>query len=247
MNILTAEIIGTALLILFGNGVVASCSLKHTHATGVGIGWIVITTAWGLAVFVAVTVAGPYSGAHLNPAVTLGLAMIGKTPWADVPTYFAGEMLGGALGALLVWLYFQDQFNATEDEGAKRACFCTGPAIRNLPRNFFCEVVGTFVLVFVVFYIIGNGSITLPGQTEETPIGLGSIGALPVALLVWVIGLSLGSTTGYAINPARDLPPRLVLTLLPMKVNPDWGYAIVPGLGPMVGGALAACAHLALH
>ena len=217
--------------------------LKNTHASGSG--WIVITAAWGFAVFTGVTVAGPVSGAHLNPAVTLGLAMIGKTPWELVPTYFAGEMLGGMLGAFLVWVYFRDQFNSTEDEAPKKAAFCTGPAIRNLPANFFCEVLATFVLVFVIFYIMG-ASMTLPGQTEATPIGLGSIGAVPVALLVWVLGLSLGSTTGYAINPARDIGPRLVLTLVPVKANPDWAYAAVPGIGPMVGGALAAWAYMAL-
>ena len=140
MNIFTAELIGTALLLLLGNGVVASCVLKNTHASGSG--WIVITAAWGFAVFTGVTVAGPVSGAHLNPAVTLGLAMIGKTPWELVPTYFAGEMLGGMLGAFLVWVYFRDQFNSTEDEAPKKAAFCTGPAIRNLPANFFCEVSG---------------------------------------------------------------------------------------------------------
>jgi len=220
MSIFTAELIGTALLILLGNGVVSSCVLKQTHAVGVGVGWIVITTAWGFAVFV-------------------GLAALGKTPWDQVPTYFAGQFLGAMLGAFCVWLYFRDQFAATEDEGAKKACFCTGPAIRNLPNNFFCEMLATFVLLFVIYYIIGNGSITLPGQTEATPIGLGTLGALPVAILVWVPGLGLGSPPGYAINPARDLGPRLVLTLLPMKVDTDWSYAWVPGLAPMVGALLA--------
>ena len=247
MSIFTAELIGTALLILLGNGVVSSCVLKQTHAVGIGVGWIVITTAWGFAVFVGVTVAGPVSGAHLNPAVTLGLAALGKTPWDQVPTYFAGQFLGAMLGAFCVWLYFRDQFAATEDEGAKKACFCTGPAIRNLPNNFFCEMLATFVLLFVIYYIIGNGSITLPGQTEATPIGLGTLGALPVAILVWVIGLSLGSTTGYAINPARDLGPRLVLTMLPMKVDTDWSYAWVPGVAPMVGALLASGLYMMLQ
>lgn len=246
MDILTAEIIGTALMILLGNGVVASCALKHTHAGGVGVGWIVITTAWGLGVFVGVVVAGPSSGAHLNPAVTLALATAGKVSWSLVPTYIVGEFLGAMLGALLVWLYFRDQFRATEDEAAKRACFCTGPAIDNPPNNFFCEALATFVLLFVIFHIIGEGSVTLPGSTEATPVGLGSIGALPVALLVWVLGLSLGSTTGYAMNPARDLGPRLVLTLLPMKVAPRWSYAWIPGIGPVVGGVLAAWLYMAL-
>ena len=206
MSIFTAELIGTALLILLGNGVVSSCVLKQTHAVGVGVGWIVITTAWGFAVFVGVTVAGPVSGAHLNPAVTLGLAALGKTPWDQVPTYFAGQFLGAMLGAFCVWLYFRDQFAATEDEGAKKACFCTGPAIRNLPNNFFCEMLATFVLLFVIYYIIG-----------------------------------------YAINPARDLGPRLVLTLLPMKVDTDWSYAWVPGVAPMVGALLASGLYMMLQ
>ena len=241
MSIFTAELIGTALLILLGNGVVSSCVLKQTHAVGVGVGWIVITTAWGFAVFVGVTVAGPVSGAHLNPAVTLGLAALGKTPWDQVPTYVAAQFLGAMLGAFCVWLYFRDQFAATEDEGAKKACFCTGPAIRNLPNNFFCETLATFVLLFVIYYIIGNGSITLPGQTEATPIGLGTLGALPVAILVWVIGLSLGSTTGYAIHPARDLGPRITHALLPIpgKGDSDWAYSWVPVVGPIIGAVAA--------
>ncbi|MDO5056072.1 MAG: MIP/aquaporin family protein [Lautropia sp.] len=246
MDIFTAEFIGTAILLLFGNGVVASCALKHTHASGVGTNWMVITTAWGLAVFLGVVVAGPTSGAHLNPAVTLGLALADKVSWSLVPVYVAGEMLGGMFGAFLVWLYFRDQFKATEDEGARRACFCTGPAIDNPSSNFFCEVLATFVLVFVIFHIAG-GSITLPGSHESTPIGLGSMGALPAAFLVWALGLSLGSTTGYAMNPARDTGPRLVLTLLPMKVPAQWGYAWIPCLGPLLGGALAAWAYQALN
>ncbi|MDO4905227.1 MAG: MIP/aquaporin family protein [Lautropia sp.] len=244
MDIFTAELLGTAILLLFGNGVVASCSLKKTHASGSG--WIVITTAWGLGVFMGVVVAGPTSGAHLNPAVTLALALAGKVSWSLVPSYIAGEMLGGMLGAFLIWLYYHDQFAATEDEGAKRACFCTGPAIDNPPNNFFCEVLATFVLVFVIFHISG-GSIVLPGSNAETPIGLGSLGALPAGFLVWALGLSLGSTTGYAMNPARDTGPRLVLTLLPMKVPANWSYAWIPCVGPMVGGALAAWVFMALN
>lgn len=246
MNIFVAEVLGTALMILLGNGVVASCSLNNTHARGVGIGWIVITTAWGLGVFVGVTVAGPVSGAHLNPAVTLALAVAGKLSWSMVPLYVVAEFLGAMLGALCVWLYFRDQFAATDDEGARRACFCTGPAIDNPPNNFFCEVVATFVLIFVIFHI-SEGSIMLPGSDTATPLGLGTVGALPVALLVWVIGLSLGGTTGYAINPARDLGPRLVLTMLPMKVAPNWGYAWIPGIGPVVGAVLAAWLYLVLN
>jgi len=212
MSIFTAELIGTALLILRARRLLPRCAAAPPRAVGVGGGWIVITTAWGFAVFVGVTVAGPVSGAHLNPAVTLGLAALGKTPWDQVPTYFAAQFLGAMLGAFCVWLYFRDQFAATEDEGAKKACFCTGPAIRNLPNNFFCETLATFVLLFVIYYIIG-----------------------------------MGSTTGYAINPARDLGPRLVLTLLPMKVNTDWSYAWVPGVAPMVGALLASGLYMMLQ
>ena len=208
MNVLTAELIGTALLVLLGNGVVASCCLKDTKSGPAG--WMVIATAWAFAVYVGVVVAGPISGAHLNPAVTLGLAIKGATPWSMVPTYIGAQFIGAIIGAFLVWLFFIDHFAVTLDEDAKRACFCTYPAIRNYPVNFISELVGTFVLVFVLFYIIGNGaSLTLPGEAAATPVGLGSIGGLPVAILIWAIGLSLGATTGYAINPARDLGPAL--------------------------------------
>ncbi len=245
MSPFIAEIVGTFLLILLGNGVVATCVLKNTKASGSG--WMVITTAWAFAVFIGVVVAGPYSGAHMNPAVTIGLAVAGKFPWASVPMYLAGEFIGAMLGALCVYIYFIDHFKVTEEEGLKRACFCTEPAIRNLPVNYMNEVIGTFVLVFVIFYLAG-ANITLPGADASTPIGLGSIGALPVAILVWVIGLCLGSTTGYAINPARDGGPRIVLTLLQGKVGakPDWAYGIVPLTAPIVGGVIAAVLYTML-
>ncbi|MFQ6342010.1 MIP/aquaporin family protein [Campylobacter sp. VTCC 70190] len=237
MSIFTAEIIGTALMILLGNGVVATCVLKGTKC-GDGGHWLIITTAWAFAVFVGVTVAGPVSGAHLNPVVTLGLALAGKLEWNLVPMYVAGELLGAMLGAFVVWLVYKDHFALTSDEGAKAACFCTAPAIRNYSSNFLSEMVGAFVLIFVILHITG-ASISL-GEQSSAQIGLGSIGALPVAILVWVIGLSLGSTTGYAINPVRDFGPRLVLSMLPLKVKSDWAYAWVPVLGPIVGGGLAA-------
>lgn len=239
MNVFTAEIIGTALLILLGDGVVANCVLKDTK--GNNGDWMVITTAWAFAVFVGVVVAGPVSGAHLNPAVTIGLATAGKFAWSLVPEYIVAQMIGAAIGAFLVWLFHKDHFAITDDEGAKRACFCTEPAIRNFPSNLISEIIGTFVLVFVIFYLLSEGSVKLDGVTT-TPIGLGSIGALPVAILVWVIGLSLGGTTGYAINPARDAGPRLVLTALSAKLHtkPDWAYGIVPIIGPIIGAILAA-------
>lgn len=240
MSIFTAEVIWTALMILLGNGVVATCVLKGTKC-GDGGHWLIITTAWAFAVFVGVTVAGPISGAHLNPAVTLGLALAGKLEWSLVPTYLAGELIGAMLGAFIVWLVYKDHFAITEDMDAKAACFCTAPAIRNYPSNFLSEMVGTFVLIFVILHIEG-ASIFL-GEQSSAQIGLGSIGALPVAILVWVIGLSLGSTTGYAINPVRDFGPRLVLSILPLKAKSDWSYAWVPVLGPIVGGGLAAVVY----
>ncbi|NPA08751.1 MAG: aquaporin family protein [Chlorobi bacterium] len=239
MTPFTAEIIGTMLMILLGNGVVANVVLKETK--GNNSGWIVITTAWALAVFVGVTVAGPISGAHLNPAVTLGLAFAGKFSWDLVPTYIAGEMIGAMLGASLVWIFNKDHFAITEDEGAKLACFSTGPAIRKPVSNLISEIIGTFVLVFVIFHF-ADPSMTL-NNDPNAKIGLGSVGALPVTLLVWAIGLSLGGTTGYAINPARDLGPRIMHALLPVKGSSDWGYAWIPIAGPIIGAGLAALLH----
>jgi glycerol uptake facilitator protein len=196
----------------------------------------VITLGWGLAVFVAVFTVATYSGAHINPAVTVGLALAGKLSWSLVPTYLAGEFIGAALGAFLVWLYFRLHFEKTEDKDLKLAVFCTIPAIRNTTSNLISEIVGTFVLVFAVL------------QMAAPEHGLGALDALPVALVVLVIGLSLGGTTGYAINPARDLSPRIIHTLLPIpeKRDSDWGYAWIPIAGPLVGAALAAVLHSVL-
>ncbi|MDX6188857.1 MIP/aquaporin family protein [Flavobacterium sp. Fl-318] len=236
MTPFTAEIIGTMLLILLGNGVVANVVLKDTK--GNNSGWIVITTAWALAVFVGVQVAGPVSGAHLNPAVTVGLAIAGKFSWALVPSYIIAQLIGAMAGAFLVWLFHKDHFAATEDEGAKLACFSTSPAIRNPFSNLISEIIGAFVLVFVIFYF-SDPSISLASD-PSAKIGLGSTGAIPVAFLVWGIGLSLGGTTGYAINPARDLGPRIVHSLLPFKGSSDWSYAWIPIAGPLLGASLAA-------
>jgi glycerol uptake facilitator protein len=237
-----AELIGTMLLILLGDGVVANVLLNDTK--GNNSGWIVITTAWGLAVFVGVTVAGPISGAHLNPAVTIGLAIAGKFAWASVGSYILAQMLGAMLGAFLVWLMYYDHFQKTNDRGFVLAVFCTGPAVRNYLSNILSEIIGAFVLIFVVFYITG-AEIT----PTKTPIGLGSVGAIPVAFLVWVIGLSLGGTTGYAINPARDLGPRIMHAILPIKSKgtSDWAYAWIPIVGPIVGGSIAALLYMNLH
>ncbi|WP_104682495.1 MIP/aquaporin family protein [Helicobacter felis] len=239
MEILIYEILGTALLILLGNGVVAACCLEGTKCGNLGgpAQWMVITTAWGFAVFVGVVVAGPHSGAHLNPIITISLALLGKVSWGSVWLYLVGQFVGAMLGALLVYAIYYDHFKITIDESAKRACFCTEPAIRNYACNFLSETLGAFVLVFVVLHI-ANSSISI-AEDAHAKIGLGSIGALPVALLVWAIGLSLGSTTGYAINPARDMGPRIVLALLPLKVSADFSYSWIPFFAPFVGGILA--------
>ena len=239
-----AEMIGTMLLILLGDGVVANVLLNDTKGNNGGL--IAITTAWGLAVYVGVVVAGPYSGAHLNPAVTIGLAIAGKFKWALVPAYIAAQMLGAFMGAFLVWLMYYDHFQRTNKPDSILAVFCTGPAIRNYTSNIVSEIIGAFVLVFTVFYILDAKTTIIP---TNTPIGLGSVGALPVALLVWVIGLSLGGTTGYAINPARDLGPRIIHFLVPIKNKgiSDWAYAWIPVLGPITGAAIAAFLYLNLH
>lgn len=239
MSPFLAELIGTMFMILLGNGVVANVVLKGTK--GNNGGWIVITTAWALAVFVGVVIAGPASGAHLNPAVTIGLAIAGSFKWALVPTYIIAQFIGAMSGAFLVWLMYKDFYKGTEDEGAKEATFCTAPAIPNKISNLISEIIGTFVLIFVIFHFT-NAQMGV----DNTPIGLGSIGAIPVAFLVWVIGLSLGGTTGYAINPARDLGPRIMHAILPVagKGGNNWSYAWVPVIGPLIGSCLAALLHL---
>ena len=236
-----AEVFGTAVLIVLGDGVVAAVLLAKSKAQNAG--WIVITMGWGLAVFSGVVIAGPLSGAHLNPAVTLGLAVMeamkqGSTgiTWATVPPYIAGEFIGAMIGATIVAIHYWDHFKATEDPGLKLAVFSTGPAIRNYPLNVVSEIIGTFVLVFVIFAF---------GQPHS--LAPASLGALSVALLIVVIGLSLGGTTGYAINPARDLGPRITHAILPIpgKGESDWGYSWVPVVGPLIGGALAAIVYYA--
>ena len=236
-----AEFIGTGILVLLGNGVVANVVLTDTK--GHNSGWIVIATGWAMAVYIAVLIANPYSGSHLNPAVTLAMAVAGKLAWSSVASYIIAQMLGAMTGAFLVWLMYRDHFNRTTDPGLQLAAFCTAPAIRNSLSNLFSEILGTFVLLFTVFYF------TTAEMTDTgAHIGLGSIGALPVAFLVWAIGMSLGGTTGYAINPARDLGPRLMHFLLPIKnkKNSDWSYSWIPVLGPVLGALLAAGAYLML-
>lgn len=234
-----AELVGTAMLLLLGNGVVGNVVLDRTK--GNNSGWIVITLGWGVAVFTAVFIVAPYSGAHINPAVTLGLAVGGNFPWEKVPTYLFAQFIGAAIGAFLVWLHYKDHFEATDAEGAKLAVFCTAPEIRKTSSNLIAEIIGTFALVFAVFYITG-------AEVGGANASLGALDALPVGLVVLSIGLSLGGNTGYAINPARDLSPRIMHAILPIpkKGDSDWSYAWIPVAGPIIGGALAGLAFLAL-
>jgi len=231
------EFIGTALLVTLGDGVVANVVLNKTK--GNNSGWIVIAFGWAMAVYVGVFVAAPYSGAHLNPAVTLSLAAAGRFEWALVPTYILAQIAGAMVGALVVWITYRQHFNETDDANSKLAVFCTAPAIRSPLNNFITELIGTFVLVFAVLYIADP---TINFNNTDGKMGLGAIGALPVAFLVFAIGLSLGGPTGYAINPARDLGPRIMHFILPIpkKRDSDWNYSWVPVIGPIVGGLIAA-------
>lgn len=247
MNAFLAEFIGTTLLVLFGNGVVANVVLARTK--GNNAGWIVITAGWGLAVFIGAFCSAPFSGAHLNPAVTVAMAMAGKLESGMVAGYIGAQMAGGILGGALVYSFYREHFKASQDADGKLGCFCTAPNIRSLPQAFFCEAVGTFCLILPIF-LMTKAEFTMPGSTvnELVVVGLGTLGMLPVALLVFAIGLSLGGTTGYAINPARDLGPRLAHAFLPIpgKRDSDWGYAWVPVLGPIAGAAAAAGVYMLL-
>jgi glycerol uptake facilitator protein len=238
------EFIGTALLIILGNGVVANVVLNRSK--GQGGGWIVITAGWAMAVFVAVFSVAGVSGAHLNPAVSLAMALVGHFAWGNVPIYIAAQLLGAMAGAAIVWLAFLPHWKISEDADLKRAAFCTAPAIRCKPANLLCEIIGTFVLLFGIFCM--KEATGAPASPNVFPIDLGALGALPVGLLVFAIGLSLGGPTGYAINPARDLGPRLAHAILPIagKGGNDWGYAWIPVLGPLIGASLAAIAYKAL-
>lgn len=240
MNAFTAELIGTALLIVLGDGVVANVLLNRSK--GQNAGWMVIATGWGLAVALAVYCVGTVSGAHLNPAVTVGLASIGKFEWALVPSYLAAQMLGAFIGATLVWLAYLPHWRLTPDTGAKLGVFCTAPAVRNTPANLITEIIGTFVLVLGVLAVLGPNNLQ-PAHGFDT-----GMGPLLVGLIVLSIGVSLGGPTGYAINPARDLGPRLAHAILPIagKGGSDWGYAWIPVVGPVAGGVLAACFYRAV-
>lgn len=224
-----AEFTGTALLIILGDGVVANVVLNKTK--GNNAGWIVITFGWAMAVFVGVYASSHLGSAgHLNPAVTIAMAAFGDFDKTLVGPYISGQFAGAFTGAILVWLAYKDHFSETKDADGQLAVFCNAPAIRNIPFNFITEMIGTFVLVF--------GVLLMP----KADVNLGTLNALPVGLLVLAIGLSLGGPTGYAINPARDLAPRIAHFILPIpnKRDSDWGYAMVPVLGPIAGGLLAA-------
>lgn len=237
MNQYFAEFLGTLVLILLGDGVCACTSLEKSK--GKGAGWAVVTMGWGFAVMCGVFIAGPYSGAHLNPAVTLALAIAGTFPWSSVAGYIGAQLLGGFCGAALVWAFYKDQYDATEDPDTKLGTFCTMPAVSNPLRNFFCEFVGTWLLVFCIL-MFSTGSNT----PDANP---GALGAFPVTMLIMAIGMSLGGATGYAINPARDLAPRIAHALLPFKSakrDSGWGYSWIPVLGPLAGAAFASLCYI---
>ena len=235
MNSFLAELLGTMFLILLGDGVVAAVVLSKSKAENSG--WMVITTGWAMAVAIGVYVSARISGGHINPAVTLGLAAIGKFPWHDVPKYLAAQFVGAFLGAVIVWLAYLAHWPVTEDAGKKLVVFSTAPAIRSLGPNLLTEIIATAALMFGVLAIVANSA---PMQT--------GLGPLLIGFLIWALGLSLGGPTGFAMNPARDLAPRIAHALLPIpgKGSSDWGYAWVPIVGPVIGGLLGAVAYAKL-
>src|SRR5215212_213277 len=243
MQAYIGEFIGTMILIILGDGVVAGVLLRNSKAENSG--WIVITFGWGLAVAVAVYCVGQFSGAQINPAVTIASAVTGQFDWALVPGYLIAQFLGAFVGGIIVWLAYLPHWAETEDEGLKLGVFSTAPAIYNTTSNLITEIIGTFVLVFGVLGIIANAGAA--GGTATTVIGAG-INPLLVGLLVLGIGLSLGGPTGYAINPARDLGPRIAHAVLPIagKGGNDWGYAWIPVVGPIIGRILGAVAWMVL-
>ncbi|MGY4691409.1 MIP/aquaporin family protein [Salibacterium sp. K-3] len=233
MSPFLGELIGTMILIILGGGVVAGVVLNGSKSEGSG--WIVITVGWGLAVAMGVYAVGNFSGAHINPAVTFGLAASGEFPWSDVPMYILAQMIGAVLGACVVFFHYLAQWRKTEDKGAKLGVFATEPAVRNYPANLVSEIIGTFILVLGLAFI---------GANEFTE----GLNPLIVGFLIMAIGVSLGGTTGYAINPARDLGPRIAHFLLPIpgKGSSDWKYAWVPVVGPIIGGIYGGVFHQAV-
>src|ERR1043166_5750803 len=240
MKIYLAEVIGTMIMIILGDGVVANCLLNRSK--GQNSGWMVITTAWGLAVIIAIFCVGRISGAHLNPAVTVGLASVGSFPWTQVPGYILAQILGAFIGATVVWLLYLPHFEETQEKDLKLAVFCTAPAIRRLVPNFISEVIGTAMLLFGILAIGANAQkLTSPTGIDLSVVFSQAVQPILVGFLVWGIGLSLGGPTGYAINPARDLGQRLAHAVLPIvgKGDCDWRYAWIPVIGPLVGATLA--------
>ena len=242
------EFIGTMVLILLGDGVCAATGLERSKAKGGG--WVVIAMGWGFAVMTGVFIAGSVSGAHLNPVVSISCAIAGSMEWSAVPGYVIAQMLGGFVGALLVWLFYKDHFDATSDPDTKLGTFCTMPAIEgHKMRNFFCEALAAWLLVFVILIFgVDSNMPHLDAEGVHLHIGMGELGALPVTFLIMAIGMSLGGATGYAINPARDLAPRIAHAILPIKGKRDsgWGYSWVPVAGPIVGGIFAALTYMLL-
>ncbi|MGE2735361.1 MIP/aquaporin family protein [Mycolicibacterium vaccae] len=226
IDIFMWEFIGTAILCLIGNGAVAAVTLKNSYSHGGGGNWVIIVLGWGFAVFTGASIASP-SGGHINPAVTLAVAIDGGIPWPTVPVYFTGQLVGGIVGATLCWAAFKLQFDKMEDNSGTRGIFCTAPAIRNIPWNMATEVIGTFVLILAILL---------------APDVNGTLGYAAVSFVVIAIGFGLGGPTGYAINPARDLGPRIAYALLPIrgKADADWSYSWVPVVAPLIGAALAA-------
>lgn len=233
MSTFLAELVGTMMLILLGDGVVAGVILKKTKAADSG--WLVITSGWACAVAIPALIFGAISGAHFNPALTIALAAIGRFAWAEVPMYIIAQMIGAIIGAILVWIHYLPHWAETEDQGTKLGVFCTGPAIRSTGANLISEIIGTFVLVFGILAL----------GTVDMAAGLGTFA---VGLVILVIGVSLGGTTGYAINPARDLGPRIAHAFLPIagKGGSDWGYSWIPVVGPIIGGLIAAFFYAAI-
>lgn len=243
MQAYLGEFIGTMLLVLLGDGVVAAVLLRNSKAENSG--WIVITLGWGMAVAMAVYAVAQFSGAHINPAVTIGLASAGQFDWAQVPGYVIAQLLGAFVGSIIMFLAYLPHWSITDDPGLKLGVFSTAPAVYNTPANLITEAIGTFVLVFGVLGIVGNnGSI---GGEIGTALSTG-LNPLLVGLLVLGIGLSLGGPTGYAINPARDLGPRIAHAILPIpgKGGSDWGYSWIPIVGPIIGGILGALTYTLL-
>lgn len=242
-----AEFLGTLILVLIGNGVCANANLARTKGNS-GSNWVQISVGWALAVYVGVLCSNEASGAHLNPAVSIGLAVAGEFSWQEVAPYIVAQIAGAFVGAVMVYLVYMQHFAVTEDQGDQLGSFSTGPAIPGAGHNLFSEAVGTFILVLAVLLTAGATlSMGEGADAIDHKIGLGAVGALPVALVVFAIGIGLGGTSGYAINPARDLGPRIAHAILPIpgKGDSDWSYAWIPVVGPILGGVAAAIIYLA--